>query len=150
MWGEEVLVLDLLATLADGTSAAVVCCQWPLWHVSVYKCLLQYSTGDLPPGTVVKQRYTIQEVLGRGSNAVTYLGKDNSTGHQVMLTRQQQPPRQHSNLHITLSTTVLSSPGGIFKPIIPVYRLLYSAHQVVYTNPLALSITTSTAVGCRA
>jgi serine/threonine protein kinase len=79
------------------------------------------STGDLPPGTVVKQRYTIQEVLGRGSNAVTYLGKDNSTGHQVMLTRQQQPPRQHFNLHITLSTIVLSSPGGIFKPIISFY-----------------------------
>eukprot|EP00775_Hariotina_reticulata_P004132 gene4130-4379_t len=41
--------------------------------------------GDLPPGTVVKQRYTIQEVLGRGANAITYLGKDDTTGHEVAL-----------------------------------------------------------------
>lgn len=39
--------------------------------------------GAVAPGTVVNSRYTINEVLGRGANAVTYSATDNTNGHKV-------------------------------------------------------------------
>lgn len=39
--------------------------------------------GAVAAGTVVNGRYTVEEVLGRGANAITYRAKDNNTGRQV-------------------------------------------------------------------
>jgi len=39
--------------------------------------------GPVPAGTLVNSRYTVQEVLGRGANAITYLATDNTTGNKV-------------------------------------------------------------------
>lgn len=47
----------------------------------VIRCAL--AAGPVAAGTVVNSRYTVQEVLGRGANAITYKATDNSTGRQV-------------------------------------------------------------------
>eukprot|EP00878_Enallax_costatus_P019813 GHUV01020916.1.p2 GENE.GHUV01020916.1~~GHUV01020916.1.p2 ORF type:complete len:180 (+),score=50.48 GHUV01020916.1:168-707(+) len=42
-----------------------------------------FGPSAVAPGTVVHGRYAINEVLGRGANAVTYAATDNTTGKKV-------------------------------------------------------------------
>lgn len=44
-------------------------------------CVL--AAGPVAAGTVVNSRYTVQEVLGRGANAITYKATDNTSGKPV-------------------------------------------------------------------
>jgi serine/threonine protein kinase len=44
----------------------------------------------LAPGTLVHDRYTIQEALGAGSNAITYRALDSTTNKPVRLAALQQ------------------------------------------------------------
>lgn len=45
--------------------------------------VLPGAAGPVSAGTVVKDRYTVKEVLGRGANAITYLAIDNTSGNPV-------------------------------------------------------------------
>ena len=45
--------------------------------------LIGLGVGAVSPGTVVNGRYTVNQVLGRGANAVTYAATDNTDGKQV-------------------------------------------------------------------
>ena len=48
---------------------------FPALHCATCKALLKAqvaSAGDYSPGDVLGQKYTVVEVIGRGSNAVTY------------------------------------------------------------------------------
>lgn len=46
---------------------------------------IMLGPSPVPAGTLVNSRYTVQEVLGRGANAITYLATDNTTGNKVAL-----------------------------------------------------------------
>jgi hypothetical protein len=51
--------------------------------VHVLCALLPNTAGPVSAGTIVKDRYTVKEVLGRGANAITYLATDNTSGNPV-------------------------------------------------------------------
>lgn len=42
-----------------------------------------HAAGPVAASTVVNNRYTVKEVLGRGANAITYQAIDNTSGKAV-------------------------------------------------------------------
>jgi hypothetical protein len=66
----------------------------PWWFImTVCLCVvLPGAAGPVSAGTVVKDRYTVKEVLGRGANAITYLATDNTSGKPVSQPSSSEQP----------------------------------------------------------
>ncbi|WIA18005.1 hypothetical protein OEZ85_009492 [Tetradesmus obliquus] len=98
-------------------------------------------------GTVIKGRYTVQEALGRGANAITYRAVDNTNGHEVALKALSlRGLRDWKQLELFQREAVVLQ--GLAHPGIPAYidyfeedtandRAFYIVQEVVQGKSLA-------------
>jgi hypothetical protein len=59
----------------------------------------------VPAGTVIKGRYTVQEALGRGANAITYKAIDSTNGHEVCNSNSSSSCKQQQQQQALVSNS---------------------------------------------